>query len=97
MCNDDATSVAAPPIVMPSDDGKISACSNRGATDLVLDKAPGPEQSPSSLVSESPLRALPIGVVWPTPQRSRPLPIAKRRLLPARPGFQSSVYRPPRN
>ena len=99
MCNDDATSVAAPPIVMPTDNGKISAapsCNDKGRAGLILDKAPGPEHGTSSFGAESPLRALPLGIVWPTPQRSAPLPIEKGRLLPARAGFQSSVYRPPR-
>lgn len=99
MCNDDATSVAAPPIVMPTDNGTLSAsppCNNRDSTDLTLGKAPPPEQGSSPLGSESPIRALPLAVVWPRPQRSAPLPVAKRRLWPARPGFPGSVYRPPR-
>jgi hypothetical protein len=99
MCADDATSVAAPPIVMPTDNGTLSAsppCNDRGAPDLTLDKAPPPAHGSGPLGAESPLRGLPTGVVWPTPQRSAPLPVAKRRLLPACSGFRTSVYRPPR-
>lgn len=98
MCNDDATSVAAPLIVLPTDNGTLSAsppCHHGSEPGLSLGKAPAPEQG-SSGVSAEPLRALPFGSVWPPLRRSAPLPIAKRRALPAHPGFQSSVYRPPR-
>lgn len=99
MCNDDATSVAAPPIVMPTDNGTLTAsppCHNKDTPDLLSGKAPLPERGPNAVGTESPPRALPLGLVMPPPWRSAPLPVAKRCLMPARSGFRNSVYRPPR-
>ncbi len=96
MCGENAQSIAAPPILMPS-------------KDRVLDKVPCPEtdssqwgrapadspRAPALMLDDGPLRAFPPSFSLPRPARVRRI-VLDTDLLAAAAGIVSSIDRPPR-
>lgn len=99
MCDEHAQSIAAPFPIFPSHDGEARAgkpCRSKGKFELGRAPAPEREQPPSTSwdgVDRAP-PAEPFRLVRDRGHSARP---GGELEIPARPGFASGVFRPPRH